>query len=163
VHANISDIKPTKILVKMRNIESWTDDEVYDRRGDPIAGPYMDNADQARAAGMPKYSTCEASFRRYDLVDITETVCLIDYCSSFFRDSPDCIGVTPDYAATEVLLKETKSTDVWALACTIFEIRFTRLEHMYGTLLSTWKRTLGHEFRNCSCECSCRTSERTVT
>jgi serine/threonine protein kinase len=59
---------------------------------------------------------------------LTEHICIIDFGESFQTSSPPVnIGIPEDYLAPEVILEGGASIgiacDLWALGCTLFEIR----------------------------------------
>ena len=80
-----------------------------------------------------------ASFSRVDFEYISEQVLLIDLGQAFLELSPPSNGVgTPvSYCSPELILerKASRKSDVWALACTIFEVRsgFPLFESFVGS------------------------------
>ena len=87
----------------------------------------------------PKYIVESASFSCVDSEHISEQALLIDLGEAFLESSPPTYGVgTPvSYCSPELLLerKASRASDVWALACTIFEIRsgFPLFESFVGS------------------------------
>lgn len=107
------------------NLDSWTDDKVYERLGQPYKDAMHTLSGEDPEPSAPIYvvepiSDIQAQY-------VTESILIIDFGQSFFLDSPppDGVGTPWSYRAPEAIfdLKASVHSDVWALACTIFEIR----------------------------------------
>lgn len=75
----------------------------------------------------PQYIVEDPSLETFDVQKISDDVMLIDFGESFFADDQpqDGVGTPISYLAPEIYFehKASKASDIWALACTIFEIR----------------------------------------
>jgi len=100
----------------------------------------------------PEYLVESASFSCVDFEYFSEQVLLIDLGEAFSELSPPSNGVgTPvSYCSPELLLEGTasKASDIWALACTMFEMRsgFPLFESFVGSsteVLKEMVRILG--------------------
>lgn len=125
--ANIvfTDFTPSNVLYQLTNLDSWTDEEVYERLGQPYKNAVHTLSGKDPEPSAPTYvvepiSDIQAQY-------VTESILIIDFGQSFFLDSPpsDGVGTPWSYRAPEAIfdLKASVHSDVWALACTIFEIR----------------------------------------
>ena len=76
----------------------------------------------------PQYIVEPASFSCVDAKYISEQILLIDLGEAFPDSSPPTHGVgTPvSYCSPELILerKASRASDIWALACTVFQMRF---------------------------------------
>ena len=87
----------------------------------------------------PQYLVESASFSHVDSHYISHEALLIDLGEAFLDPSPPIHGVgTPvSYCSPELLLgkKASKASDIWALACTVFEMRagFPLFESFVGS------------------------------
>lgn len=77
-------------------------------------------------SSRPRYTVDEVSMKEVDPQWLADQIMIIDFGIAFLQDqpSPD-IGTPKNYCAPEFLFKTGRSvrSDVWALGCTIFEIR----------------------------------------
>lgn len=75
----------------------------------------------------PKYLVYPIEFQKVDPRYVTDQVSIIDLGESFEASNPPIkIGTPLRYCPPELLLDGTtasKASDIWALACTLFQIR----------------------------------------
>lgn len=106
-------------------------------------------------------------FGKVDSRFITDEACIIDFGESFdISNPPDDLGIPQMYCSPELVLDKVAGvgSDIWALGCTIFEIRTGRRlfdnfdddvdEHMFsmalllGKLPEPWWTTTWEERKN---------------
>jgi serine/threonine-protein kinase SRPK3 len=119
------DLTSSNVLLEILGFDHLTKKQVIQLLGRPIREPVVSYSDKPLGPSAPKYL--------YEPVDImrllpraTSNIKLIDFGNSFFVDDPpNTIGTPASFRAPELLLENKfgKESDVWALACTIFEIR----------------------------------------
>jgi len=85
------------------------------------------NSGEPLGPSAPKYIVEPIDLSRIDVQYVTEHISIIDFGISFFASAPPAEGLgTPyGYLAPEVIFDKKSGfhSDIWALACTIFEIR----------------------------------------
>ena len=98
---------------------------MYDRLGQPYKDNVATTSGDDPEPSAPTYLVEAMSDIKAQYV--TETIFIIDFGQSFFLEHPpaDGVGTPLSYRAPEAIfdLKAGACSDVWALACTIFEIR----------------------------------------
>ena len=146
------DITPKNVLVQLKGIDAWPTGTLYQQVGSPIRDEVFKSSGQKPDLSAPEYLVEPASFSHVDFEYISEQVLLIDLGEAFPELSPPTNGVgTPvSYCSPELILerKASRTSDLWALACTIFEIRsgFPLFESFVGSsteILEEMVRILG--------------------
>ena len=146
------DITPRNVLLQLKGINKWPAETIYQQLGRPVRDEVFTSSGQKLDLSAPEYLVESASFSRVDSEHISEQALLIDLGEAFSEVSPPTNGVgTPvSYCSPELLLerKASRASDVWALACTIFEIRsgFPLFESFVGSstgVLQEMVRILG--------------------
>lgn len=133
------DITPKNVLLQLRGIDRWSTETLYQQVGRPIKDEIFTSSGQKPDLSAPEYLVEPASFSSVDFEYISERILLIDLGEAFSELSPPSNGVgTPvSYCSPELLLegKASRASDIWALACTIFEIRsgFPLFESFVGS------------------------------
>ena len=121
------DITPKNVLIQLKGIDIWPTGTLYQQVGSPVRDEVFKSSGQKPDLSAPEYLVEPASFSRVDLEYISEEVLLIDLGEAFPELSPPANGVgTPvSYCSPELILerKASRTSDIWALACTIFEFR----------------------------------------
>ena len=121
------DITPKNVLLQLTGIDRWSTETIYQEVGRPIKDEIFTSSGQKPDLPAPEYLVEPASFSSVDHEYIAEQALLIDLGEAFLELSPPSNGVgTPiSYCSPELLLegKPSRASDIWALACTIFEIR----------------------------------------
>jgi len=83
----------------------------------------------------PKYLVYPVDFRKIDSRFVTDQACVIDLGDSFEASNPpEDLGIPQIYRSPELILDKVAGieSDLWALGCTIFEIRVGK--RMFGML-----------------------------
>ena len=146
------DITPKNVLIQLKGIDAWPTGTLYQQVGSPVRDEVFKSSGQKPDLSAPEYLVEPASFSRVDFEFISEEVLLIDLGEAFPELSPPANGVgTPvSYCSPELLFKRKASrrSDIWALACTIFEFRsgFPLFESFVGSsteILEEMLRILG--------------------
>ena len=146
------DITPKNVLLQLRGIDRWSTKTIYQQIGRPNRDEVFTSSGQKPDLSAPEYLVESASFSCVDFEYISEQALLIDLGEAFLELSPPSNGVgTPvSYCSPELLLesKASRASDIWALACTVFEIRsgFPLFESFVGSsteILEEMVRILG--------------------
>ena len=112
---------------------------VYQQLGDLVKDDVLTFSGEKPDKHAPRYLVVPTSFSHIDTQHITNQPLLIDLGVAFLDTSPPIHGVgTPvSYCSPELLTekKASKASDIWALACTIFEMRagFPLFESFLGS------------------------------
>ena len=121
------DITPRNVLLQLRGIDTWSTESVYQQLGHPIKEDVFTFSGEKPDGCAPQYLVESPSFSHVDPHHLSHQALLIDLGEAFLDASPPVHGTgTPvSYCAPELLLgkKASKASDIWALACTVFEIR----------------------------------------
>ncbi|KAK1045817.1 hypothetical protein LTS16_006243 [Friedmanniomyces endolithicus] len=125
-HICHGDLTLPNVLLKLRPIDDWTENEVLRRLGSPsteklVAAPGENIGDSA-----PHYVVEPASMPHATY--LTHDVLLVDFGEAFPFESPprpENIGVPVMYRAPETIFesKVSPASEAWSLACVLFEIR----------------------------------------
>ena len=146
------DITPKNVLSQLRGVDTWSAETFYQQLGHPARDEVLTSSGRKPDPSAPEYLVGSASFSCVDFEYISEQALLIDLGEAFPELSPPSNGVgTPvSYCSPELLLesKASRASDIWALACTIFEIRsgFPLFESFVGLsteILEEMLRILG--------------------
>lgn len=133
------DITPKNVLIQLKGIDTWPTGTLYQQVGSPARDEVFTSSGQKPDPSAPEYLVEPASVSRVDFEYISEQVLLIDLGEAFPELSPPANGVgTPvSYCSPELILerKASRTSDIWALACTIFEVRsgFPLFESFVGS------------------------------
>jgi serine/threonine protein kinase len=123
------DFRPANILFKIPEFENLTEDEVYQMFpacDEYEVGPIPATGEEP-GHHLPKYIYAPAKFQPlpgHKLLDIVVS----DFGEAYLVDNqPEALGIPLGYAAPEALVDANDSfgfaTDIWALGCTICEVR----------------------------------------
>lgn len=127
------------MLLQPRGIDTWLEGTIYQQLGRPVTDEVFKYSGQKPDQSAPNHLLELASFRPVDLKYISERVLLIDLGEAFSGLSPPFNGIkTPVSCCSLELILDTKASgasDIWAFACTIFEIRsgFAPFESFVGS------------------------------
>ncbi|RYP69905.1 hypothetical protein DL771_005848 [Monosporascus sp. 5C6A] len=121
------DFKPGNILMRVEGIDHLNRSELEELLGEPDLEPMKIMSGDDPRPQAPRYCVKPVSqtwCKRF----LVEEVSIIDFGESFHVNSPkDSLGIPPAYAAPELMFAKTRtlgfSSDVWALACVMFEIK----------------------------------------
>ena len=119
------DFTSANILLKLANIDEWTVEQIHERLGEPHTQE-LSQVTGLPISSRPRYTVDEVNMKDVDPQWLSDHIMIIDFGIAFLQDqsSPD-IGTPKNYCAPEFLFKIARSvsSDVWALGCTIFEMR----------------------------------------
>ena len=148
----VTDITPKNVLIQLKSIDTWSTETLYQQVGSPVRDEVFKSSGHKPDRSAPEYLVEPADFSRVGFEYISEQVLLIDPSEAFLELSPPANGVgTPiSYCSPELMLerKASRTSDIWALACTIFEARsgFPLFESFVGSsteILEEMVRILG--------------------
>ncbi|KAG4432860.1 hypothetical protein IFR05_011660 [Cadophora sp. M221] len=119
------DLTTSNILFELENMDSWSIEKLYVGLGEPSLEPvYVFNLGPL-GPSAPEHLYEKADFTR--LINYrTGNLGIVDFGESFFlNDAPQGLGTPARFCSPELMLERKCSqvSDVWALACTIFEMR----------------------------------------
>jgi serine/threonine protein kinase len=162
-----ADLTPSNILFELTEINAWSEDTIYAKFGDILQEPVETTSGEPLGPHAPTYLVEAISVSNMCLDMITEHIRIVDFGQSFRCDSPPerGMGIPMSYMAPELLFENIAGTasDLWALGCTIYEIRAGRplidmfmgespedtareIAHTLGAFLAAWNRiTFGEE------------------
>ncbi|QKD60280.2 kinase-like domain-containing protein [Fusarium oxysporum Fo47] len=122
------DFRPSNILVKLGNLDHLSEDELLSQLGQPEEVQVQTESGEELPASSPRYLVQPADISRLGNEFLTEEICVIDFGESFrFSSPPEDLGIPENYLPPEILLEWPEAIgpacDLWALGCTLFEIR----------------------------------------
>ncbi|EWG48653.1 CMGC protein kinase [Fusarium verticillioides 7600] len=122
------DFRPSNILVKLSNLDHLSEDELLSLIGHPEKVQVQTESGEDLPVSSPRYLVQPADISRLGNEFLTEEICVIDFGESFkFSSPPEDLGIPENYLPPEVLLEQPDvigpACDIWALGCTLFEIR----------------------------------------
>ena len=119
------DFTTSNILLELENMDSWSIEKLYEELGEPSKEPVF-----AYNRGPLSPSAPEHLYEKADLTRLikyrTGNLKIVDFGESFFlNDVPEGLGTPARFCSPELMLEKkcSKASDVWALACTIYEMR----------------------------------------
>ncbi|KAK7433291.1 hypothetical protein QQZ08_000229 [Neonectria magnoliae] len=124
----VVNFRPSNILVKIANLDHLSEDELLALIGQPEKIPVRSVSRENFPAFSPRYLVLPADMSCLGTEYLTDQICVIDFGESFpISSPPDDLGIPENYLPPEVLLEEANAIgpacDLWALGCTLFEIR----------------------------------------
>lgn len=120
------DFTTANILLKLANIDEWTEEQIYERLGRPEPRDLNNSPGEKPNPSSPRYTVHAISMKEVDPQWLSQEIIIIDFGIAFLQaKSSPYIGTPKSYCAPEFLfhLPRSVSSDIWALGCTIFEIR----------------------------------------
>ena len=147
-----ADITPKNVLLGLKGLDGQPLESIFKELGNPVKDSIFTFSGQKPDLSAPEYLVEPAIFSGIEVASISEQILIIDLGEAFQTQSPPSYGVgTPvSYCSPELILesKASKASDIWALACTIFELRsgFPLFESFTGSskeVLEEMGRLLG--------------------
>ncbi|KAM0421243.1 hypothetical protein ACHAPT_010965 [Fusarium lateritium] len=131
LHKNQIYFRPANVLVKLTSLDQLAEEELLSLLGRPKkrrVRTESSNYAEDLPAFSPKYLVLPADISVLGNEFMTDQICLIDFGESFsFSTPPEDLGIPDNYLPPEVLLEMPDAVgptcDLWALGCTLFEIR----------------------------------------
>ncbi|KAK6586174.1 hypothetical protein PZA11_001231 [Diplocarpon coronariae] len=120
------DFTAANILLQIANIDEWSVEEIHSRLGKPQTQVLHRTAVRAGEYTGPAYTVTAISMKLVDPRWLSDQIMIIDFGIAFMEDKSSVdIGTPKNYCAPEFNFKGPRSisSDIWALGCTIFEIR----------------------------------------
>ena len=124
------DFTPANILLGISGLDGLTEEQVFQILGEPKQIEVVTESGKSPTEPTaPKYLVRPVDFYKVDPRFITDQVYIIDFGESFrVSDPPEDLGIPEAYCSPELILDKVASigSDIWALGCTLFEIRTGR-------------------------------------
>ncbi|KAM0139787.1 hypothetical protein ACHAP3_002846 [Botrytis cinerea] len=122
------DVTPANILLQLANIDEWTEEQIYERLGVPQKEQiiYASSKLPVSDSSFPDYTVAAINMKEVNPKWIANDIMIIDFGIAFLQTAPSFdLGTPKSYCAPEFLFGRYRSiaSDIWALGCTIFEIR----------------------------------------
>ncbi|KAE9369241.1 kinase-like protein [Stipitochalara longipes BDJ] len=119
------DLTTSNVLLELGSLDSLPQEELLGILGDPVAEKVRPYTNRILEPGAPEFIYQPTDMRKLSKF-YSGNIILIDFGSSFFLSNPleDC-GTPAQFSSPELIFNKEngKHSDVWALACTIFEMR----------------------------------------
>ena len=120
------DLTPANLAFEVHNFDSWSEDELYSRLGAPKTEDVRTASGEPTSDHIPRYVVQPLSFIDSSLSYLRDSIRIIDFGISFFVENPPgFLGTPPSFVAPETWFEMAagKSTDLWALGCTLYTLR----------------------------------------
>ncbi|KAI9651339.1 hypothetical protein NHQ30_001378 [Ciborinia camelliae] len=121
------DFTPANILLQLANIDEWTVKQIYERLGFPQKKVVSTSSSLPESqSSFPDYQVSAINMKEINPKWLTDNITIIDFGIAFLQNQPSTgFGTPKSYCAPEFLFGSHRSmaSDIWALGCTIFEIR----------------------------------------
>lgn len=114
--------------MKPANLNQLSENELLSILGQPEKTHVRTESGEGLPQSSPRYLVIPADTSRLSEEYLTDKICVIDFDESFPISSPPAdLGIPENYLPPEILLDQenavSKACDIWALGCTLFEIR----------------------------------------
>jgi len=122
------DFRTANILIRLANLDHLSEDELISLVGAPERSEVMTESGEELPSSTPSYLVPALGFLLSDSRYMTDQICIIDFGESIPMASPPTdLGIPEEYLPPEVLIEGGSAigvgSDLWALGCTLFEIR----------------------------------------
>lgn len=129
-NSELIDFTPNNILHRLAGLNGLTEAQVLEILGQPRQNKVLNAAGEPPSEPTaPKYLVYPIKWGKIESQHVTDQACLIDFGESFEVSSPpEDLGTPGPYRSPELILdkKAGIGSDLWALGCTLFEIRTGR-------------------------------------
>ncbi|TAQ91209.1 hypothetical protein B7494_g391 [Chlorociboria aeruginascens] len=122
------DLTYSNVLFELQDIQSWSKIQIYEHLG-PVKTAPLKLLDGSYSPHAPKRVVQAVNFSNIGPKSLGN-IRIIDFGQSFFaKNPPDDLGTSPSFFAPEICFgfPPSKNSDIWALACLIFEIQSSRM------------------------------------
>ena len=124
------DFTPSNILLRTSDLDGLTEKEVIEALGIPKKVKVVTvSGESSTDPAAPRYLVYPVDFYKVDSRFVTDQACIIDFGESFEASNPpEDLGTPEIYCSPELILDKVAGigSDLWALGCTVFEIRTGR-------------------------------------
>ena len=126
------DFTLENILHRISSLEGLSEDAVLSILGEPSLNKVYDpdsDTDNHNNPSAPQYLVYPLAWDTVDSEHISSDICVIDFGESFAASQPpEALGIPGPYRSPELILEQKAGygSDLWALGCTLFEIRTGR-------------------------------------
>lgn len=122
------DFRPANILIRLASLDHLSETEIFELFGEPYTSDVKMASGEEVPNSAPRYLVDTADFSRLGPEYLTEKITLIDFSEAYRMSSPPSdLGIPEEYLPPEVIFKSEGTIgvgcDIWALACTLYEIR----------------------------------------
>ncbi|KAI0386330.1 kinase-like protein [Hypomontagnella monticulosa] len=128
------DLKPANILMRLQGIDGLSKSEILELTGEPELATIETVSEEQSQSHAPEYCVPRIPSEWCDDF-VSKTIAITDLGEAFHIDNtPKTTGIPTLYAAPEILFEGVPgfSSDIWSLACTIYEIKENR--PLFGSL-----------------------------
>ncbi|KAL4782884.1 kinase-like domain-containing protein [Aspergillus varians] len=138
------DFRPRNILLRLEGLNGKSIDEVLEYVGGPVAANIIIHEGANPMAYVPRYIVYPIQFSREVTAELaTGKICVIDFGESFDKSNPPPhgVGIPLHYAPPELALERKCGipSEIYALATTMFEIRFgEKLFEIFGNTVQEY-------------------------
>lgn len=123
------DFRPANILLRLKDIDSLSEEELLTQLGESRKETLLTISGEAPGPSGPEYLVEPGNLEALDSRHFAEQACIIDFGESYdISKPPENLGIPLGYRSPELIFEEQCSvaSDIWALACTIYELRSMR-------------------------------------
>lgn len=115
-------------MVNIGNVDHLSEEQLLSLLGEPMLLDVFSDDGEDLPSSAPQYLVDPTSLLLLGPEYLTDQICVIDFGESFRMQSPPAdLGIPENYLPPEVLIEGDSATsafcDLWALGCTLFEIR----------------------------------------
>ncbi|KAJ2996249.1 hypothetical protein NUW58_g1032 [Xylaria curta] len=120
------DLKPDNVLMRIEGLDEMDTNQVMELLGEPELIEVETASGDSPQPKAPKHLVCPVELGWCTQL-VSGSIAIVDFGDSFFADKPPKKpGHTAAYAAPEIFFEGSGQpgvhSDIWALACTFFEI-----------------------------------------
>ncbi|KAF2489397.1 kinase-like protein [Lophium mytilinum] len=124
------DFRPANILLQISSLDHLNEEELIHALGKPESFEVYTKSGEEPEPAAPKYVVAPIAWdRNVDRKYFKDQIAVVDFGESFETSNPPKeLGTPTAYCAPELLIGSivSQASDLWALACTLSEIRTTR-------------------------------------